>query len=79
VAQVFYVVKPEHEKKHVVVPGKQRIIGVDNVTDEEEYNQFDELPIFIDSKSVNLLKTRISYSTMLPYSRTDANGKLVQG
>jgi hypothetical protein len=38
VAQVFYVLEPEHEKKHVVIPGKQRINRVDDVTDEEEYN-----------------------------------------
>jgi methylaspartate ammonia-lyase len=50
----------------------------DDVTDEE-YNQFDDVPFFVDTKSINLLETRISYSTMLPYSRTDANGKLVQG
>jgi hypothetical protein len=38
VAQVFYVLEPEHEKKHVVIPGKQRISRVDDVTYEEEYN-----------------------------------------
>jgi hypothetical protein len=75
---VFYVLEPKHEKKHVVIPGKQRIIGCD-VTDEEEYNQFDEVPFFVDTKSINLLETRINYSTMLPFSRTDGNGKLVQG
>jgi hypothetical protein len=55
VAQVFYVLEPEHEKKHVVIPRKQRIIGFDDVTDEEEYNQFNEVPFFLDTKSLNLL------------------------
>ena len=27
---------------------KKRIVGVENVVDEEEYNQFDELPPFGD-------------------------------
>jgi hypothetical protein len=78
VAQVFYVLEPEHEKRHIT-PRKQRIFGVDDVTDEEEYNHFDDVPFFVDAKNINLLKTRISYSTMLPYSCTDANDKIVQG
>jgi hypothetical protein len=72
---VFYVLELQHEKKHVVVPAKQRIIGFDNVTDEEEYNQFDELHFFVDTKSINLIETRLNYSSMLPYIRTDGNGK----
>jgi hypothetical protein len=79
VAHVFYILEPEHEKEHGVILRKQRTIGVDDITDEKEYNQFDEVPFFVDTKSINLLKTRISYSTMLPYSRIDAYGKLVQG
>jgi hypothetical protein len=78
-AQIFSILEPEHEKKHVVIPGKQRIIGFDDVTEEEEYNQFHEVPFFVDTKSISVLETRISYSTILPYSRADANGKLVQG
>jgi hypothetical protein len=40
--QVFYVLDPADKKKHVVLPGKRRIIGVGNITDEEEYDLFDE-------------------------------------
>jgi hypothetical protein len=79
VAQVLYVLEPEHEKKHIFIPRKQRIIGVDDVTYEEEYNHFDEVPFLLIQKSINLIKTRISYSTMIPYNHTDNNGKLVQG
>jgi hypothetical protein len=46
VAQVFYVLEAEHEKKQDVIPEKQRIIKVDNVTNEEEYNQFNEVPFY---------------------------------
>jgi hypothetical protein len=52
---------------------------VDDVTDEEEYNQFDDVPFFVDTKSINLLETRMNYSTILPYNHIDGNGKLVQG
>jgi hypothetical protein len=66
VAQVFFVLKPKHKKKHdIVIHEKQRIIGLENVTDEEEYNQFDELPFFVDTKRINLLETIISYSYLL--------------
>jgi hypothetical protein len=34
----------KNEKKHSVVLGKKWVVGVDNVEDEEEYNQFDEVP-----------------------------------
>jgi hypothetical protein len=44
--QVFYVNDPSKPKYHIVLQGKRRILGVDDVQDEEEYNQFDELPPF---------------------------------
>jgi hypothetical protein len=34
IAQVFYILDPKHEKKHIVLPGKQRVVRVDNVEDE---------------------------------------------
>ncbi|XP_078149690.1 uncharacterized protein LOC144545009 [Carex rostrata] len=30
----------------IVLPEKRRIVGIENVTDEEEYDQFDEIPLF---------------------------------
>jgi hypothetical protein len=35
VAQVFYILDPKDEKKHIVVPRKQRVVGVDNMEDDE--------------------------------------------
>ena len=32
----------------MVVSGKQHIIGVDGVDDVEAYNNYDEMPLFID-------------------------------
>jgi hypothetical protein len=47
------------------------------VEDEEEYNQCDEVPFFVDSRRINIVETKISYSNMIPYVRTDGEGKLV--
>ena len=59
----FYVPDTRNKKKHVVLPGKRRVVGVENVVDEEEYNQFDEvppfgtcnLPVLLDSEKKPLL------------------------
>ena len=39
VEQSFYIKDPAIKKIHVVRDGKRRIVGVDNVIDEEEYNK----------------------------------------
>jgi len=44
--KVFYVIDPVDPSRHVVLYGKRRIVGVDNVVDEEEYDHFDDLPPF---------------------------------
>ena len=48
VLQVFYVPVPDTVRtmRHIVLPGKRRIVGVHNAVDEEEFNQFDEIPPF---------------------------------
>jgi hypothetical protein len=46
VTQVFYVLDTE-TRKHVVVSEKQKIVGVENVEDnDEDVNQFEEMPLF---------------------------------
>jgi hypothetical protein len=66
VAQVFYILDPKDEKKHIVVPGKQRVVGVNNVDDKEEYNQFDEVPFFVHTTRINIVETKIFYSNVFP-------------
>jgi hypothetical protein len=47
--QVFYVKDPDLANKeghHIILQGKRKIIGVEDVVDKEEYNQFDVLPPF---------------------------------
>jgi hypothetical protein len=41
----------------VVVPGKTRIVGIVNVVEEEEYNQFDEISSFDTSYKPQLFGT----------------------
>jgi hypothetical protein len=77
ITQVFYILDPKDEKKHIVVPGKQRVLEVDNMDDGEEYNQCDDVPFFVDTKRINIVETKLSYSNVIPYARTDGEGKLV--
>jgi hypothetical protein len=44
VAPVFYILDPKDEKKYIIIPRKQRVLGVNDVEDEKEYNQCDEVP-----------------------------------
>jgi hypothetical protein len=76
VAQVFYILDLKDEKKHIVFPRKG-VVRVDNVEDEEEYNQFDDAPFSVDTTRINIVETKISYSNVIPYTRTDGEGKLV--
>jgi hypothetical protein len=49
VTQVFYVKDPDpanKEEHHIVLRGKRNFVGVEDVVDDEEYNQFDALPPF---------------------------------
>jgi glycosylphosphatidylinositol transamidase (GPIT) subunit GPI8 len=56
---------------------QQWIVRVNDVEDEEEYNQYDEVPFFMDTRRINIIETKISYSNVIPYARTDGEGKLV--
>jgi hypothetical protein len=47
------------------------------VEDEEEYNQFDDVPFFVDTTMINIVETKISCSNVNPYTRTDGEPKLV--
>jgi hypothetical protein len=76
VTQVFYILDMKDEKKHIIVIGKQRVVGVDNVEDEEEYNQFDKVTFFVDTTRINIVETNISYSNVIPYAHIDGEGKL---
>jgi hypothetical protein len=50
---------------------KKRIVGVENIVEEEEYNQFDEFPSFDNSYKPQLLGTNKT-----PYLRIDHSEKI---
>jgi hypothetical protein len=53
VTQVFYVLDPK-TGKHIIVFGKQKIVRVDNVEDnDEDVNQFEEMPLFTNPMNIN--------------------------
>jgi hypothetical protein len=76
VAQVFYILDPKDEKKQIAVPDKQWVVEVDNVEDEEEYNQFNDVPFFVDTTRINIVETKISYSNVVPHTCTDGEENL---
>jgi hypothetical protein len=45
--------------------------------DEEEYNQFDDVPFFVDTTRINIVEIKIPYSNVIPYAHTNGEGKLV--
>jgi hypothetical protein len=68
---------PKKRIKHVVVPGKQHIIGVDGVDDVEAYNNYDETSLFTDfTKKMNVVEKNLP-KDILPWERKDAKGKVV--
>jgi hypothetical protein len=50
---------------------KKRIVGVENVVEEKEYNQFDEIPSFDTSYKPRLLGTNKT-----PYLQNDHSEKI---
>ncbi len=70
---------PVNAKKEIILPEKQKVAGVDNVTDPKEYNQFDDVPPFGDPKKLKQVEITLRRTTAIPYLRTDAKGQLVQG
>ena len=71
VLQVFCMPDTVRTTWHIVLPGKRRIVGVHNAVDEEEFNQFDEIPPFATCEL-----PRLNANDMTPYLRTDHNDKI---
>jgi hypothetical protein len=72
VAQVFYVLDTTNKRVKVVIPRKRWIVRVDNAVDEEEFDQFDEIPSFITS----MIMPRISSTNEALYLCNDHHEKV---
>uniref|UniRef100_K3Y1Q5 Uncharacterized protein n=1 Tax=Setaria italica TaxID=4555 RepID=K3Y1Q5_SETIT len=79
VAQVFYIIDPMNAKKHIIVSGKQRILGVEGVVDIEDYNQYKELNLFKDRERRNKHVEASIDKSMKPWLRSDCEGRIVKG
>jgi hypothetical protein len=65
VAQVFYVLDPE-TGKHIVVSEKQKIVGVDNVEDnDKDVNQFEEMPLFTNPMNIKHIEKDFNKNLLL--------------
>jgi hypothetical protein len=71
VAQVFHVSDTTNKRIKVVIPRKRWIIEVENAIDEEEFDQFDEIPHFVTS----MIKPRIPSANEALYLRNDYHEK----
>jgi hypothetical protein len=72
VAQVFYVPDTTNKRLKVVISRKRWIIGVENVVDEEEFDQFDEISPFVTS----MIKPRIPSANEASYLHNDHHEKV---
>jgi hypothetical protein len=64
VTQVCYVKDPDpanKEEHHIVLQGKRKIVGVEDVVDEDEYIRFDALPPFSLSQQLMTLRNLRTY------------------
>jgi len=84
VTQVFYVqdmsIKPKKDKsdgdepkRHIVLAGKRKIVGVDDVTDEEEYNKVEDMTPFAVEVDTSILLAQEE----APYARHDHNEETI--
>ena len=77
VAQVLYVVDPVKNTKHVVVHGNQDIIGVEDIDDVTEYNQYDQMNLFTDlQQKMKIIEAGIRKDDK-PWARKDAESRIV--
>jgi hypothetical protein len=66
---LFYVLDPADEKMHVVIYGKQKIVGVENVGDgDEEYNKYEEMFVFNGLERMKRVEKKID-KNLKPYKR----------
>ena len=59
----------DEPKHHIVLAGKRKIVGVDDVTDEEEYNKVEDMTPFAVEVDTSILLAQEE----VPYARHDHN------
>jgi hypothetical protein len=80
VTQVAYYAKLGDSKRHVVVSGKQRIVGADGVQSLEEYNNYVEFSLFTDHpRKIKLVENRVIKTGMKHWFHSDGQKKSIIG
>ena len=78
VAQVAYFGMPKDDKRHMIVSGKERIMGADGVQSPKEYNNYVELGLFIDHPwKIKVVETCFNKTKMIHWVRNDGEKKTV--
>jgi hypothetical protein len=72
VTQVFYVLDPE-TGNHIVVSEKQKkIVGVDNMEDnDKDVNQFEEMPLFTNPMNIKHIEKDFDKNLLLYMRKGD--------
>ena len=66
----FFIVQ---DMSHIVLAGKTKIVGVDDVTDEEEYNKVEDITPFAVEVDTSILLAEEE----TPYARHDHNKGMI--
>ena len=67
----------QKKTKHVVVSRKQNIIGVEGIDDVEEYNQYDQMNLFIIlSQKMKIIEAGIRKDDK-PWAHKDGESRIV--
>jgi hypothetical protein len=76
VAQVFYVLDPK-TGKYVVISGKQKIVRVKNMKDNDKgVNQFEQMLLFTNPINIKHIEREFD-KNLMPYIRKGGSGKVV--
>ena len=57
--KLSFVGAGDEPKRHIVLEGKRKIVGVDNVTDEEEYNKVEDMTPFAVEVDTSILLAEV--------------------
>ena len=79
VSQVAYYAYPPDPRRHVIVSGKQRIVGADGVQSPNQYNNYDELQLFTDLPSkIAEIEEAFNETKKMPWAREDGEKRSVK-
>ena len=63
----------DEPKRHIVLAGKRKIVGVDDVTNEEEYNKVEDMTPFVVQVDTSILLAQ----EKAPYAHHDHNEGMI--